>query len=447
MKNIALIPIDNRPICTTLIEAVCAVDKDIKLFMPDRKLLGDLKTPSRKEEILTWLNDINEKIDYLIISLDTIAYGGLITSRRCNDSYNEVIKRIRKLEQIIKKKNCKTYAFSSIMRISNNNVNEEEKEYWNVWGKKIFEYSYNTHKAKIEKNKTPFKLNIPKEILDDYLKTRDRNFSVNKYYLTLSDVFDYLVFSKDDTGKYGFNVEEANILSEEIKKNNLNAIVKTGADEIPLSLLSRAVTDNKDVKIRPVFQEEDSTDKISKYEDVTVFNCVKDQIELTSAKYGQDKGDITAIINNFKCEQGDLVLGDLVNKSSFKLDKAKTPTVYIDINNANGADGHFVDEILNLGYSSNLFGYAGYNTSANTIGCALCMALVKYFAKNYDDNAFKKLIALRLLDDWAYQSDIRKSDKSFKSYENKINKYLNTNYKNIVYTRPWGRTFEVEITF
>ena len=78
------------------------------------------------------------------------------------------------------------------MRISNNNVNEEEKEYWNLWGKKIFEYSYNTHKL------GKFENDVPKEILDDYLKTRKRNFEINKIYLEFQKrgLFSTLVFFK-----------------------------------------------------------------------------------------------------------------------------------------------------------------------------------------------------------------------------------------------------------
>ena len=49
-----------------------------------------------------------------------------------------------------------------------------KKEYWKDWGKKIFEYSFS---GGINKS------NIPQEILDDYLKTRKRNFEINKIYL------------------------------------------------------------------------------------------------------------------------------------------------------------------------------------------------------------------------------------------------------------------------
>ena len=43
MVNIALIPIDNRPVCYTLPEQISKIDSNIQLFMPPREMLGDLK--------------------------------------------------------------------------------------------------------------------------------------------------------------------------------------------------------------------------------------------------------------------------------------------------------------------------------------------------------------------------------------------------------------------
>ena len=231
--NIAFIPIDNRPVCYTLPEQICAIDENIKLFMPERKLLGSLTKYADVNEIFSWLENLPE-LDAIVMCLDTVAYGGLISSRRCPDSFEQIKSRVEKLKSILEKKNAKIYAFSSIMRISNNNVNEEEKEYWNKWGKKIFDYSYQTHKLGTESCITNI---IPTEILDDYLATRKRNFEINKLYLEYQKqgLFDTLVFSKDDCAEYGFNVQEAQILEK------LGGFVKTGADEIPLTLLARAV--------------------------------------------------------------------------------------------------------------------------------------------------------------------------------------------------------------
>lgn len=457
--SIAFIPIDNRPVCYTLAQQIAAIDSDLELMLPPRTLLGDLKKIADIESILRWLENL-ENIDKVIVSLDTIAHGGLIPSRRSQDTFEQIKERIDRFSDIVSKKHAKVYAFSSIMRISNNNVNEEEKEYWNLYGEKIFEYSYETHK---NAPKTVHAADIPSEILQDWLLTRKRNFEINQYYLELArtkDIFETLVFSKDDCAKYGFNVAEAHSLQSQIDEMNVAALIKTGADEIPLSLLSRAVSECTNLKVAPIFTQPNYVDRISKYEDVSVFDSVKGQIELAGAQISEaDDADIILLVNNFKEEQGELVMGVDVEGNSLSFELPEKPYIVADILNANGADNCFVKNLMEKEIDFDKFlGYAGWNTTGNTLGSALCCGFVRYLAKNLDINAFKKVQAVRFLDDWAYQANIRKKLKSYLSkisvpdleklinpFEEKVQEYLKTNYQKITYNYPWDRFFETEV--
>ena len=433
--KIAVIPIDNRPICYDLIKDILAVDKNIELFMPDIKDLGGLTTSANIDNLFDFIKNLPE-IDYFIISLDTLAYGGLVSSRRCEDSFEEIKTRITNFKQEISKKHCRVLAFSSIMRISNNNVNEEEKPYWDKWGKKIFDWSYNYHKNNIEKS------DIPKDILYDYIKTRKRNFDINLTYLNWAKegFFDTLVFSKDDCAEYGLNVKEG----LELKNHALNNVfVKTGADEIPLSLITRALTQNKKIGIKPVFIE-NNINLISKYEDITVKNCVLSQLGLAGLEIGDN---LTFFINNFEKEQGDLVLGDIVNETKKEVRFPNTPYFIADINNANGADNGFIEQLFKTN-PNNLYSYCGYNTSANSIGCAICLAVVKYLANSYDEKAFKKIMFIRFLDDWAYQNLARKQQNPtevLNKNTDKISAFLDFSFDKINYSFPWNRSFEIRI--
>ena len=139
LMKIAFIPIDNRPVCYNLAVDIAAIDKSIEFFIPPREYLGSLTKYADTDKIYEWFNSLPD-VDKVIISLDTIAYGGLIPSRRSNDSENMIKERVQKFRSAWTKKKAKVLAFSSIMRISNNNYNEEEKEYWKDYGTKIFEY-------------------------------------------------------------------------------------------------------------------------------------------------------------------------------------------------------------------------------------------------------------------------------------------------------------------
>ena len=477
--NIAFIPIDNRPVCYTLPEQICAIDSDINLFMPKREFLGSLTKYADVEAIFDWLKKLPQ-MDAIVMCLDTVAYGGLIPSRRCSDTFEKIKTRVENLKKILENKKAKIYAFSSIMRISNNNVNEEEKEYWSKWGKKIFEYSYQTHKLGTESCITNV---IPSEILDDYISTRKRNFEINKLYLEYQKqgLFNTLVFSKDDCAEYGFNVQEAKALEK------LGGFVKTGADEIPLTLLARAIMkklkpvsekeasrvgktqcphrdkcQETGMKIAPIFLVPECKDLISNYEDVSIEKSVKGQIELAGCSVCEpDDADILLYVNNFVDHQGEIVMKVPTQTFSGKWQKPSKPYMVADVRFANGADNAFVKQLFEVGFDENFLGYSAWNTSANSLGSLICGAIVFKGAKMqnnvgkdfYFGRDFLKLQTVRLLDDWAYQANVRQQLTSpdeklvkelMKPYEEKVFEVLGVNY-DTSYKFPWNRLFEVEV--
>lgn len=465
MKKIGLIPIDNRPVCYTLPKMIANIDSDIKLYLPPKKLLGSLSKNADRNALFEWLEDINN-IDYLVISADTLIYGGLIPSRRSNDSKQEIENRLLKLRNILlKKNNCKTLVFSSIMRISNNNYNEEEKTYWAEFGEKIFKYSFELHRFEVEgdntakENATELAKEIPAEILIDWLTTRERNFSINKELVKMLDdgIFDTLIFSKDDCAKYGFNVKEANYF-ELLAQTRKNLLIKTGADEIPLTMLSRCISDNKKIKIAPVFTNPTETDLISKYEDVSVINSVKSQILTAGASVSNpEEADLILYVNNFQGEQGELVMNVHTEPFDGEFQKFYRPYFVVDILNANGADNYFVSKMFKNGIDDNFCGYSAWNTTGNSLGSGIAAAITKFLAQNYKEIAFKKLQTVRLLDDWAYQANLREFFKQknltdlteikkyFSEYEKNVQNVLNSDKFEIKYSFPWNRFFEIEI--
>lgn len=428
--KICFIPIDNRPVCYNLAKDIAAIDENIELFIPPREFLGDLTRSAGVNEIIEWIENIPE-CDAMVISLDTIAYGGLIPSRRSPDSIDKIKIRLNRLKPLLEGK--KVYAFSSIMRISNNNYNEEEKEYWKDWGKKFFEYSYSGVND-----------GIPQAILDDYLATRKRNFEINKTYLNWG--LNTLIFSKDDCAPKGFNVDEARELER------LGAKTKTGADEIPLTLLARAI--EKEIKVFVEFTEPDYKDCISNYEDVSIEKSVQGQLELGGFTQVQtrEEADVILIVNNFIEKQGEHVMGWTTQPFRKTFTPPDKPYAIADVRYANGADNDFVEQLLPQIDLKNFYGYAGWNTSANTIGSLLAGVKVRWNAGKYNEAAFKRLQIIRFLDDWAYQANVRGMIENpcdiqdlMKPYEIKLAEIFGQ-IPPIEYLYPWSRKFEVEIS-
>jgi hypothetical protein len=477
-SKIIFIPLDNRPVSYTLPEQIVKMHKDAEFLLPPRELLGGLVKNSDVDAILEWIDKTLQKqmADYIVVSLDTIAHGGLIPSRRSLDTPQDIINRLEKFRGIAEKSNAKIYAFSSIMRISDSYVNEEEKEYWDKYGKEIFNYSFWKHKGALTGEYKEWESKIPFEILDDYIKTRERNFSINRYYLKwLEEKFlDYLVFSKDDTGQFGLNVQESEALDAEIQAKNLcnNAIVQTGADEIPSDLVSRAICEYISIKVYPLYSTASGKNTISRYEDRTIEECAAAQIRLCGGMVvdSQEDADMILLMHTPQNVQNDHCLNIHVEKDNkdavaFCIDyiqNSKKPIMIGDISCANGGDNLLVTQLITKALDTDkIYSYSGWNTTGNTLGSTLSLGLSRFAAEkngNFDIENYKKALFIRLADDWAYQTIVRQTIRAYTNIADKkmlkeemfplarnlVDK-LGLFVDNFEFSFPWERTFEVEV--
>ena len=75
-----------------------------------------------------------------------------------------------------------------------------------------------------------------------------------------------------------------------------------------------------------------------------------------------------------------------------------------DVAFGNGADNSLMTELKQQGLLEKLAAYSGWNTAGNTLGYAVGQGMLA----NYTPDAQRKvLLAVRYLDDWAYQANIR----------------------------------------
>jgi len=484
--KIAFIPLDDRPVSYTLPQQIAKMSRNNQIFLPPRNFLGGLTKYSDVNSILDWLNTcINkEKPDCVVVSLDTIAYGGLISSRRNPLSIEEINENLEKFKQICGKTSAKIYAFSSIMRISDSYVNEEEKSYWDRFGKEIFRYSYLKHKlqttknAPLEEDFENLKKYIPNEILSDYINTRERNFQVNKNYFEWveSCFLDFMVFSKDDTGEYGINVLEAEELERITAEKSLDnkVIIHTGADEIPSDLVTRAIVDNfgKKVSLFTAFSTPNGKKIISRYEDKTIEKSALGQIKLCGAEEATSETvcDLKFLVHTPTKSQNDHCLRIYTEQENMVaisscvdfITKSKLPVILGDVAFANGSDDFLIKNLFAKPQSfRNIYAYSGWNTTGNTLGSALSLGISRYIAEqtqSFDEDNYMKALITRICDDWGYQTILRQKIRDTSTSADKevlekeliplvlnISNLLGYCLDELVVDFPWNRTFEVEI--
>ncbi|HMD61919.1 MAG TPA: DUF4127 family protein [Opitutaceae bacterium] len=250
MKRVAVLPMDDRPVnydYPRYLSRAAGLD----LLLPPREWLGNPWRASRHAELAAWLAETAPAADAAVVAIDTLAYGGLIPSRRSPDPTEAVLARLEILRAIkAVRPALPILASSVVMRVCRSDSSEEEKPYWATYGSRMFRLSSLEHKARLG-DATPAEIDardslraeIPGEVYADYRSGRARNHTVNRAMIdwAAEGVFDYLILPQDDTDDYGWNVAEARSLQAQIRARRLGdrAITYPGADEIGCLLLAR----------------------------------------------------------------------------------------------------------------------------------------------------------------------------------------------------------------
>lgn len=504
MKAI-IIPIDNRPV-TYLFPQLLGQVAGIEVIAPPRESMGSLTVTTSVNVLNEWLSHTIQRQmpDVVLVCIDSIIYGGLIPSRRVDTSAKEVLERAKAIGKW--KRLCsqqpRVYAQSSIMRISDNYDNTEEKPYWSRYGREIFAWSEALHRLSGNSPSVDpaaaglragelrqLEVRIDEEIRRDYLNTRQRNFQLNRRLLDFAESgdLDFLVYSQDDSGQYGLNVmEKERLLAEAARRELNNVIAYSGADEVLMTLIGRWLIEQNGAppRTKVVFSPDSGSGISSRYEGQTIGESVAAQLAAIGlTKKSAAATDLQAddvqnldfqiIVHTSGDRQGDHIwlpghpdLRNLNTNSSVSqtiaaIEESTVPCVLCDVAYSNGADPLLLEQLLSRkDLVKKLWGYAGWNTTGNTIGSALATGIARWFAERNGkgdkaDEQLAKALFVRLADDWAYQTQARKqlgNDLSTSHLQtlmapplDRLKTALDINPPRIDLSLPWRRSFEVEI--
>lgn len=490
--HFVLIPLDNRPVTYQFPQMICRV-AGVPVLVPPLELIGSLTAPSRPGGLSEWIGEMikSRQPDRLLVCLDSLIYGGLINSRRGEESESEILNRLKEIStwKRLSNKPMAVLAQSSIMRISDNYDSTEEKKYWSRYGREIFQWSELLHRNTVGMKVPPGSLAVAESriepaVREDYLKTRRRNFNANRRLLDFvaKGEIDFLVFSQDDSGEYGLNVLEQDKLMKSALSMGVARKVMSypGSDETLMALIARSLLEQAAKK--PVaslqFSVEYGSRTPSNYEGQTIGETVEQQTHAVGLVVTNDadaKLDLQIIVHCLEHRQGDHIQlpgqqsdlrlinsGEAVRRCLDLLEKAEQPVILCDVAYANGADPALVSELLKKPHLlKKLWSYAGWNTTGNTVGCALALGIARWYSQQQGHNearerAFQEAMFIRLADDWAYQTQVRsqlngqavpdgKLADLMRNFLGEIGTASGWSIPAVHVSLPWQRTFEIEV--
>lgn len=491
--RILFVPLDDRPVCLDYtVNTFKAAGWDIQT--PPHDIVASFNHDGDPDKLYAWLESKTPGASAVVLSSDSMIYGGLVASRTHKLSDKDLGERTTRLLQFKKQfGGIPVYVFTTVMRAPKASSAPVEPAYYKEYGGQIFRLGELTDKNEVvgltaseAKERLSLSKAIPETVLRDLYVRRGKNLAVTERLLagTENGSFDYLLLGRDDTAPYSDAHRDARKLeTTNAQLSQRKVRFFAGADQLGMLMLNRAI--NKDeggVPIVHAFYTDGVGEKtLPAYEDDTVRTTVRNQI-LAAAAWpapGDKYADLILAVNT-PVDGITLQGNDAANSIKLKgeqhaflkkvedyLQKNKNVAI-ADVAYANGADNALVQGLFDQRLAWSLAAYAGWNTAANTIGFALVQGLQAAYLTTEDK---EDLLLVRYLDDWAYQSNVREAvrkelvwprqwkDGAFRSeqklfLESSITEKMRSFIKPYItskaiskwqFTLPWNRTFEIKV--
>ncbi len=499
--KILLIPLDDRPPCLQFPVRMGLIG-DAQVVAPPVELLGKFTEPGKSDEIIKWIKQQDLKsFDAAIISVDMLAYGGLVAMRVHDTDDQTALKRLAFLKEMRKlAPQLKIYGSSVIMRLAPTGTGANEAYRANLaqWA----EISVDPN-AKMETSALENK--IPAEALANYKAARVRDLKINRATVDLvrDKTIDYLILSQDDAKPKGIHVADRENLIAMTKKLKLTEkiAVQPGADEVSMLLLARSLSDKYDFhpSIKVVYSSEEAANSVMPFEDRPLRQTVGFHIKAVGGREAADEKaeDVLFYVyaSRFVKNSADKFAAEIKGK----LDQNKQ-VIVADVDpkgDVQGGDFSFTAHLAKQQLLPRINSYAAWNTAGNTIGTTLPQGVIFALAKAKllkSDAAKTRILTAqnwftfhRVLDDYYFHNIVRAKAKNYIA-QNKWNAFRlsdeatgkvedyslnllkdsfaelfkayflatlqNSNAKlicekptNLTFDLPWNRTFEADINF
>lgn len=354
-----------------------------EVVTPPKALLGRYTTAGQCDRIIQWLQQQNlTTFDAAIISLDMLAYGGLVASRVFTVETDLASRRVEVLRTIRSKApNLAIYAQSVIMRLAptadgKNDAYRADLSRWAEISVKPDDQS-KTETAALEKK-------IPAEGLENYKRARQRNLSVNLKAIDYvrSGIINYLILSQDDAKPIGVHVADRIKLVDETNRLALtgNIAVQPGADEVSMLLLARALNHYfaASPKIKAIYSSDLAANTVMPFEDKPLKQTVSFHIRATGSTEVQNEeaADLLFYVFASRREAGSAAAFAAAIEEKVKQGRHIMVADIDPVGDVQGGDSVFTHALANRGLLPELNSYASWNTAANTIGTTLPQGII-----------------------------------------------------------------------
>ena len=490
-ETVLFVPQDDRPVSLQY-SVDTAKAAGMTVLTPPQNLISGKTYKGQADQIWNWVEQNAGRADVMVLSTDTLIYGGLVDSRKHNLPLSTLEYRLKRIEALkANYKNTRIYGFGTVMRSPRASGGGTEPSYYADYGPTIFQIAALQDKldagtlTQAETQKLmSLQASVPVEYLQDWFSRRQKNMQINKGLIdeARKGVFEYFALGHDDTSQLSQSALEGRYLSQYSK-----GIPRTqygsfpGADQLGLLLMARSRTDESVEKptFSIIYPLGGAGKTLPGYEDQTIDKTIAEHVEavggtMTTAGKPTVLLAVNTPLSTSTSESeafGNLpMVSQATNAFVDRIQQATEQGVTVsvaDIAYNNGSDNTLVGAMYKRDILYKIGAYNGWNTASNTVGYAIAQGLL---LKSMSPEGHRDMLTQQYLDNWAYQANIRKDiyrmQDSIRTdnvrYSGDLNSkleeylqeriqdfgktYLKVDPRTIKATFPWGRLFETDIT-
>lgn len=490
-KTILYVPQDDRPVDYEYTVST-AEAAGYQVLTPPAQYLSGMNFHGSPDKLMAWVNANAGKADAMVLSIDSLVYGGLVDSRKHNLPMETLTARLEKVEVLHKShKNVPIYVFSTVMRSPWAGGKGVEPDYYLTMGSDIYQLA--SLQAKMdEEGLNPQERNdwfaimrrVPMEYLQDWYNRRRKNMSIN--YRLIDDarkgVFTYYSLGHDDN-----SVSTQSSLESKYLEMAGTGIPKTafgsfpGADQLGLLLITRASNDfnNYHPKITVIYPLGGGEKTVPRYDGQAIGKTIASHVEaIGGTMVDNERPDLLLAVNTplttSTTESANFENFPIMLQSTrdflTQIEKAVNfdiPVSIVDMAFSNGSDNTLVYGLYQDKMMYRLAAYNGWNTASNSVGYGIAQGVL---SKYMTADAHRDMLTTQYLDNWAYQANVRDyiyrmqqkleagvvtqyyptlneelQSRTKEQLQRYASTYLGIDPKTVDVTLPWQRLFEVYV--
>lgn len=425
--RLALLPLDDRPVSTSLPAEVLAV-AGVEVRAPGPGLRPHLRRAPEPARLAAWLADARAETDAAVVSLDALGSGSLIASRTDDRTVGEVLRAW----DAAAAPGGAVHAAVVVPRAPDSADAMEEPGYWDPHGPALHALSAElAGGAAVGAAARAVAPAVPDDVVRDWLGRRMRRHALALAALDLlrHGRLATLVVGVDDAAPRSLSAVAQQDLQRWVDRLGLHAdaLVHPGADETGAVLAARALVrfaDHPTPTVAVACAADGGLERPAPYETGPVALTVERQLRASGARVvaaGEPSDAVLVVHGPATTEHpGDWAVapprrtdeaaaGETARLAARLLGEGRAVAV-ADVAHPNGADPALAAALGEAGLWTALDGYAAWNTAGNTVGTVAAQLVATAVARatgTLDAAAHRRMLARRVVEDLGWMSLVR----------------------------------------